>query len=160
MALVLRRKKSSSDFERDFATPEVQEILGSLEFASAIFGPGDRIEYFSVQAVTLGVIRDEKLVALSLLDFVRQARRTGLSQAGNIEVPLGPIGEGMRKLSVKATYFKNHDATFVVFTDESEAERIDAVRRDFVANISHELKTPISALKTLRQSLLPRMTHK
>ena len=153
MALVLRRKKSSSDFERDFATPEVQEILGSLEFASAIFGPGDRIEYFSVQAVTLGVIRDEKLVALSLLDFVRQARRTGLSQAGNIEVPLGPIGEGMRKLSVKATYFKNHDATFVVFTDESEAERIDAVRRDFVANISHELKTPISALKTLSEAV-------
>ena len=153
MVRALRRKKSLADFERDFATPEVQEILGSLEFASVIFGPGDRIEYFSVQAVTLGVIRDEKLVATSLLDLVRKARRTGLSQAGNIEVPLGPIGEGMRKLSVKATYFKNHDATFTILTDESEAERIDAVRRDFVANISHELKTPISALKTLSEAV-------
>jgi two-component system sensor histidine kinase SenX3 len=41
----------------------------------------------------------------------------------------------------------------VVFTDESEAERIDAVRRDFVANISHELKTPISALRTLSEAV-------
>jgi two-component system sensor histidine kinase SenX3 len=40
-----------------------------------------------------------------------------------------------------------------IFTDESEAERIDAVRRDFVANISHELKTPISALRTLSEAV-------
>ena len=76
----------------------------------------------SMLAVTLGVIRDEKLVATSVLNMVRKARRTGLEQAGHIEVPRGPIGEGTRQLSAKATYFKNHDATFVVFTDESEAE--------------------------------------
>ena len=33
----------------------------------------------------------------------------------------------------------------VLLSDESEARRIDAVRRDFVANVSHELKTPIGA---------------
>jgi two-component system sensor histidine kinase SenX3 len=43
--------------------------------------------------------------------------------------------------------------TIATFADESEAERIDAVRRDFVANISHELKTPISALRTLSEAV-------
>ena len=38
--------------------------------------------------------------------------------------------------------------------DLSEAQRIDAVRRDFVANVSHELKTPIGALSLLAEAVL------
>jgi len=152
MVRALRRKKGLAE-NLAFATPEVQEILGALDFASVIFTAGDRIEYYSSSAVTLGVIRDEKLIATSVLNLVRKARRTGLPQNGNIEVPRGPIGEGVRKLSAEATFFNNHDATLVIFQDESEAERVDAVRRDFVANISHELKTPISALRTLSEAV-------
>mgnify|MGYP000048722466 CR=1 FL=1 len=152
MVRALRRKKGLAE-NLAFATPEVQEILGALDFASVIFTAGDRIEYYSSSAVTLGVIRDEKLIATSVLNLVRKARRTGFPQNGNIEVPRGPIGEGVRKLSAEATFFDNHDATLVIFQDESEAERVDAVRRDFVANISHELKTPISALRTLSEAV-------
>ena len=68
-------------------------------------------------------------------------------------MPRGPIGEGTRKLSIHAHYLSDYDSVVVTFTDESEAERIDAVRRDFVANISHELKTPISALRTLSDAV-------
>jgi two-component system sensor histidine kinase SenX3 len=153
MVRSLRGKKSSNSEELLFATPEVQEVLNSLEFASVIFGAGDRMEYFSSSSTTLGIIRDEKLIADSVLQLVRKARRTGLSQSGQIEIPRGPIGEGVRKLSVKVNYFKRQDASIAIFTDESEAERIDAVRRDFVANISHELKTPISALRTLSEAV-------
>ena len=42
----------------------------------------------------------------------------------------------------------------MMLSDESEAERVDAVRRDFVANISHELKTPIGALSILSEAVL------
>jgi two-component system sensor histidine kinase SenX3 len=42
----------------------------------------------------------------------------------------------------------------VLISDESEAKRIDAVRRDFVANVSHELKTPIGALGLLSEAIL------
>jgi two-component system sensor histidine kinase SenX3 len=42
----------------------------------------------------------------------------------------------------------------VLVSDESEARRIDAVRRDFVANVSHELKTPIGALGLLSEAIL------
>jgi two-component system sensor histidine kinase SenX3 len=68
-------------------------------------------------------------------------------------MPRGPIGEGTRKLSVNVHYLADYDSVIATFTDESEAERIDAVRRDFVANISHELKTPISALRTLSEAV-------
>jgi two-component system sensor histidine kinase SenX3 len=42
----------------------------------------------------------------------------------------------------------------VLLRDESEADRVHEVRRDFVANISHELKTPIGALSLLSEAVL------
>jgi two-component system sensor histidine kinase SenX3 len=42
----------------------------------------------------------------------------------------------------------------VVIDDISERRRVDAIRRDFVANISHELKTPVGALGLLAETLL------
>lgn len=152
MVKALLRKKNATYPTEGFATSEVQELLEVLEIATVIFGPGNRIDYYSPDAVVLGVIRDEKMASEPLLAFIRKARKTGLPQSGQIEVPLGPIGEGTRKLSVKVN-FLNDDVTIATFTDESEAERIDAVRRDFVANISHELKTPISALRTLSEAV-------
>jgi two-component system sensor histidine kinase SenX3 len=147
------RKRYESHLEQSFAKKEVQELLDVLGLASVILGPGNRIDYFSSGAISLGVIRDEKLVAEPILEILRKARRTKLPQSAQIEMPRGPIGEGTRKLSVNAHFIFDYDSIVVTFTDESEAERIDAVRRDFVANISHELKTPISALRTLSEAV-------
>lgn len=153
MVRALLRKKYENQSEQSFATKEVQEMLDVLGLASVILGPGNRIDYFSPSASTLGVIRDEKLVGDSILEILRKARRTKLPQIAQIEIPRGPIGEGTRKLSLNANYILEYDTVVITFTDESEAERIDAVRRDFVANISHELKTPISALRTLSEAV-------
>ena len=138
MVRALRRKKREGQLERSFATAEIQEMLDVLGFASVILGPGNRIDYFSPSAAALGVIRDEKLVGDEFLSLLRKARRTKLPQDAQIEMPRGPIGEGTRKLSVNVHYLADYDSVIATFTDESEAERIDAVRRDFVANISHE----------------------
>ncbi len=153
MVRALRRKKREGQLERSFATAEIQEMLDVLGFASVILGPGNRIDYFSASAAALGVIRDEKLVGDEFISLLRKARRTKLPQDAQIEVPRGPIGEGTRKLSVHVHYLSDYDSLIATFNDESEAERIDAVRRDFVANISHELKTPISALRTLSEAV-------
>ena len=153
MVRALLRKRIENNLEQSFATTEVREMLDVLGLASVILGPGNRIDYFSPSAITLGVIREEKLVGDAFLSLLRKARRTKLPQSSQIEMPRGPIGEGTRKLSVHAHYLADYDSIIVTFTDESEAERIDAVRRDFVANISHELKTPISALRTLSEAV-------
>lgn len=43
---------------------------------------------------------------------------------------------------------------FILVEDVSERQRLDAVRRDFVANISHELKTPVGAIGVLAETLV------
>ncbi len=62
---------------------------------------------------------------------VRVAARGGGTCSANI-VPLPP--GGVAKL-------------LLVFTDISERERLDAMRRDFVANVSHELRTPLTSIR-------------
>ena len=153
MVRSMRRSKSNSSSDDTFITPQVVELLNVLDIASVLLSPGETPVYYSPSALTLGVIRDDKLVGDELHALIRSVRRSGKSQEGTIEIPLGPIGEGTRKLAVKVNQLSEHGLTIAFFSDESEAERIDAVRRDFVANISHELKTPISALRTLSDAV-------
>jgi two-component system sensor histidine kinase SenX3 len=54
-----------------------------------------------------------------------------------------PLYDGLRRLGV-----------LVVVDDVTDRRRLEAVRRDFVANISHELKTPVGALALLAETLL------
>ncbi|MGH3369910.1 MAG: sensor histidine kinase, partial [Nocardioidaceae bacterium] len=65
--------------------------------------------------------------------------------------PLDLYGPPRRTLSLTAVAFGGGGA--VVVEDLSERRRLDAVRRDFVANVSHELKTPVAALGLLAETL-------
>ncbi len=153
MASLRRRGRNDQEGSIAFVTDSVRELLDVLDIASVLLAPGEVPIYYSQSAVTLGVIRDEKIVGDELLALIRTVRRSGRSQRGEIEIPRGPIGEGTRKLAVTVNQLADRDITVAFFSDESEAERVDAVRRDFVANISHELKTPISALRTLSDAV-------
>ena len=157
MGLFRKFEKNKNPEVFNVANPisgDVAELLNSIELASVILAPGELPIYYSAAAVTFGVIRDEKITAPNLLALIRSVRRTGISQAGIIEIPRGPIGAGTRQLSVKISKLGNEGLLLAMFRDESDAERIDAVRRDFVANISHELKTPIGALSLLAEAVM------
>ncbi|CAN5574398.1 hypothetical protein BH10ACT1_BH10ACT1_33060 [soil metagenome] len=66
-------------------------------------------------------------------------------------------GPPRRALQLRAVPLDGSDGAgegaFLVVEDVSERQRLDAVRRDFVANISHELKTPVGALGLLAETL-------
>ena len=62
------------------------------------------------------------------------------------------VGPPRRTLELDGRPTESGDAV-VVIRDVSAQERLDQVRRDFVANISHELKTPIGALTLLAETL-------
>jgi two-component system, OmpR family, sensor histidine kinase SenX3 len=150
-------KSTSATFDdgfQDSISEEVAELLNVVDIASIILNASERPIFYSNMASVLGVVRDEKVVADNLLALIRVVRRSGKVQSGVIEIPLGPIGEGFRRFSVKVTPLGDAGLILALLNDESEAERIDAVRRDFVANISHELKTPIGALSLLTEAVL------
>lgn len=134
-----------------------QGILDLLEILDAeylLLAPGEVVINSSKGTTNLGIIRDHRLVSQSIVNLVRAVRRSNLYQEAIIELPRGPVGEGTHDLLVRVTPFGTDGLVIVLVFDDSEFRRLDAIRRDFVANISHELKTPIGALSLLSEAVL------
>lgn len=128
--------------------------LNSLEVESLIVVPADLVIFQSAGASSFGLIKDDRIASEELMALIRVVRRTRDSHRGTLELARGPIGAGRRELEVSVSALDEEGMVLVLLSDESEARRIDAVRRDFVANVSHELKTPIGALGLLSEAIL------
>ena len=95
----------------------------------------------------------EALVESALSELIERAVR-GHAEARVLDL----YGPPRRVLQLRAVPLEAADGggggAFVVVDDVSERHRLDAVRRDFLANISHELKTPIGAVAVLADTLI------
>jgi len=128
--------------------------LNQLDGASLIIAPGEIAIFANPEAEKLGILRDGRIQSEELLASIRVVRRTNVKQTGTIEIARGPIGEGKREITVNVIPLSDGELVLVMLRDESEAQRVHEVRRDFVANISHELKTPIGALSLLSEAVM------
>ncbi|MDG4806414.1 ATP-binding protein [Micromonospora sp. WMMD1120] len=84
-----------------------------------------------------------------------QVRRTGVRREIELDLPRGRDSAGENPLGVHLRAMGLGNGFIAVeAVDVTEAHRLTRVRRDFVANVSHELKTPIGALQLLAEALL------
>ncbi len=148
-------RRESNDLEDRIEIPDLLiKALESLESESLLVLPGEVIVYESDGLSNFGLVRDGRVASEELIALIRVVRRTNETRRGSIELARGPIGEGKREVRVSVAPLTDDGLILVLVSDESEARRIDAVRRDFVANVSHELKTPIGALGLLSEAIL------
>jgi two-component system sensor histidine kinase SenX3 len=138
----------------DDISPTFLNVLSQLDQDAMLIAPGEVVRFATDGVETLNLLREGRINSPELVALIRVVRRTHQRHIGKIEIPRGPIGEGLRELTVRAIYLEDVDNIVVLLSDESEAERVHEVRRDFVANISHELKTPIGALSLLSEAVL------
>jgi two-component system sensor histidine kinase SenX3 len=122
--------------------------LNQLEGASLIIAPGEVPVFANPEAENLGILRDGRIQSEELLASIRVVRRTNVKQTGTVEIARGPIGEGKREITVNIIPLSEGELVLVLLRDESEAQRVHEVRRDF------ELKTPIGALSLLSEAVL------
>ena len=103
------------------------------------------------RACELGVVVDDKPDARAIAACA-EVRERGTAVA----VDLSPLDQrGRRPAAVLARVRPLGDGyTMVEATDTSDAVRLEATRRDFVANVSHELKTPVGAVGLLAEAVL------
>ena len=150
------RSKGEAEFnDAPELLPEILiTTLLALQSDSLILLPGEVPIFQSAGVSNFGVVRENRVVSEELLALVRVVRRTSQLHRGAIELPRGPIGEGKRELTITVAPLNNSGMILVLISDESEYQKVDAIRRDFVANISHELKTPIGALSLLSEAVL------
>ena len=82
--------------------------------------------------------------------IVREAMDGGQSASGEFDL----IGEESRRLGLTVGPTADRSAWVLVFHDMTEQRRLEQVRTDFVANVSHELQTPLTAIKGFAETLL------
>jgi two-component system sensor histidine kinase SenX3 len=132
----------------------VIDLLKLFDAENIVIGNGEIVISHSEGISTFNLIRDQHLNSESLLRLVRAARRSGQTQEVTMELPRGPIGAGTHDLLVRVSLLGEDGFVVILIFDDSEMRRLDSIRRDFVANISHELKTPIGALSILSEAVL------
>ena len=145
--------KSTRDAQSAQVAPELLAVLTNLDSMSILFSENEGVIHASSEANQIGILRNGRVVSEELLALIRVVRRTNQLQEGNIELPTTGLSEKVSNLRVRVTPLNNRGMILVLIDDVSEAQRVDAVRRDFVANISHELKTPIGALSLLSEAV-------
>ena len=148
-------RKREADAPQEFRTlPDpLREFLQYIDAESIILDGSGRVVHTSPGIPTFNIIRDESLVNRDLMNMVRAVERSDAAQEANLELRRGPIGAGMHDVFVRVAPL-GESLTAILIFDDSEMRRLDAIRRDFVANISHELKTPIGALSILSEAVL------
>jgi two-component system sensor histidine kinase SenX3 len=149
------RRQEGENLEAPEVLPQVLlKTLQSLESESLIIIPGEQILFQSPGITNFAIVKEERITSEDLMALIRVARRTNETHRSRIEIARGPIGAGKREFEVSVSPLNDEGMVLVLISDQSEARRIDAVRRDFVANVSHELKTPIGALGLLSEAIL------
>jgi two-component system sensor histidine kinase SenX3 len=134
--------------------PSSVEVIDALPVAVAVLSGDDTVVLANRFAVQLGVVRDDRLLVAELRRLAHDVRRTGTSQEVEVEPArsrLVRLPDAVRVRVVPVGDSGGHVALLV--EDVTEARRVEAVRRDFVANVSHELKTPVGAMSLLAEAL-------
>lgn len=131
--------------------PQVVEVVNLLRSAALVIGPHDEVLHSNPQARTLGICRGDRVVIAEVLEEIRAVRRQQEPVVFDTEVSRG-IGAPSLHLNVRVSPL-GEEQVLVLADDRTPLLRVDETRRDFVANVGHELKTPIGAIRLLSEAV-------
>jgi two-component system sensor histidine kinase SenX3 len=130
------------------------DLLEIIDAEYIILTPFDVVLESSGGIRSLGILNEIRITSQPILNLVRAVRRSGKYEEQTLALPRGPLGDGTHDLVVRVSLVGEEGLVAILVFDDSEFHRLDSIRRDFVANISHELKTPIGALSILAEAVL------
>jgi two-component system sensor histidine kinase SenX3 len=124
-------------------------VAAALETAAVLLDDDD-VLLANEAAVALRVVAGRQLTSRTLSRIARDARRKGNRITQDLDLPWGA---SFRAVHVVAAPVPGTAQVVLLLSDLEEARRLEAVRRDFIANVSHELKTPVGAMLLLAEAL-------
>ena len=147
-----QRQLVDVEFE-DPALPDgAAEVLAAVGRAFVVVDAIDGVVRASPAAYAYGLVRGHTLVHEQLLEMTAKVRRDGVILERLLELPRGPLGQGTIVVQVRAAVIAE-EYILLLADDRTEVTRTEEVRNDFVANVSHELKTPVGAISLLAEAL-------
>lgn len=128
------------------------DVLAVLGKAFVVVDAIDSVVRASPAAYAYGLVRGHTVVHRELLQTTAKVRGNGVVIEQQLELPRGPIGQGSIIVQVRAAML-GEEYILLLADDRTEITRTERIRNDFVANVSHELKTPVGAISLLAEAL-------
>ena len=135
--------------EAEVHVAELNSVLNAIPLGVVVTDEQGNIILGNHIAAGVGILRHiDVLVDEAAERIIKKSRETGSVVRETLEL----FGPPPRTLVIEAMPLEG-SKSIAIIEDISERTRIDAVRTDFVANISHELKTPVGALSILADTI-------
>jgi two-component system phosphate regulon sensor histidine kinase PhoR len=156
MAATLRQRMSEVTTQRN----ELQAMLAGMVEGVIVLDKNLLIREINPSALRLAGRSIAEVQGASLLEVFRNTQlhdlaRKALASGTPLEDTISLPGTRVLTLQVHATQLPEDGGRIVlVLNDITRLQALETVRRDFVANVSHELKTPITAVKGALETLL------
>jgi two-component system sensor histidine kinase SenX3 len=133
--------------------PGTAEVLAVLRSSAIVVDTSDQVVNNSPAAVSHGLVRGSELVHPELRHLARRVRRDGVIREVELELRKGPLGDAHAVVGARVAPL-GADHILLLVDDRSKARRVEEIRRDFLANVSHELKTPVGGISLLAEAIL------
>ena len=131
--------------------PEVLNLIKELPGIVILLNNKKEVIYFSTDAALHGLVRENDLSVKELNQFVQTLKPNFLRS--NTQIKHKSLNSTtLQTLEVDCLEISNNYILLLI-DDLTTSLRVEQIRRDFIANISHELKTPVSALELLAEAI-------
>lgn len=139
--------------ESSLVVPDgVSSVLRSMDDAACVVDTSGLVLAASKAAARFGIEVGAPLENPELRQLVRGVRNEGGSATESLRITRGGLSLDPRLVSARASAISPR-MSLLIIRDVTEQERLDQMRRDFVANTSHELKTPVGAVTLLAEAI-------
>jgi two-component system sensor histidine kinase SenX3 len=137
--------------EEPAVPPGIATVLSVLRSSALVVDQDDDVVKASAAAYSFGLVRGNQVAVQELADLIRQVRRDG--QIRETELVTAPALAGRSTHVTARVAPLSSRLVLALVEDRTRERRVEAIRRDFVANVSHELKTPVGALNLLAEAV-------
>jgi two-component system sensor histidine kinase SenX3 len=152
LGILSNRKTDQADARQVDAFEIVAaQVVDVLATAGVVLDERNLVLRASPGAIQFGLVQNRHLIHSALVGLVEEAKLTSGAVEQELQIEAGLQRE---QLWVHARAAKFGDRYVMLLVDDrTEAKRLEVTRRDFVANVSHELKTPIGAISLLTEAI-------
>ncbi|NDH64940.1 MAG: two-component sensor histidine kinase [Microbacteriaceae bacterium] len=147
----IRKSGKEKNLQGQSMSDASAELLEVLSASAVVLNPSNVAVRATQAAMVMGLLRVRSLRHPELLALVERARESNGIESADVELSTGLRGANIF-VNARATNLGDSNVLLLV-EDRTEARRLDETRRDFIANISHELKTPIGAISLLSEAI-------